>query len=474
MAFAVLGRHPREPAGQDRGPPGVGDGERPEHAHPVGQPPVGDHRSAPHREHLLGAPGPRLRLDPPPQRLPLAGAELTGEDPGEPARRGDRRDEQIGQVVMDEPAVPGVPAPPRPRRRQAELLAQHRPADGREESRQGGVLQHCRPDRVDHGHDAPPGGLDEAGDARSGAGEQVERVGAIGVDAPDDDVDRLGPLGGEQPHSAPAHGEVLAGDDRETEQGGGEHLVERRFARLGRREHDDPGELRGAGPELLQSGAHRVEEPPQAAQVRLAVHRGERPGGDPTDRHGVPGPDGRLGSVPDDTPPPEVVHAEVGCGEEEAMPGRNPVGLGEEAGMAEDEFGGEQAAGDEGALPVEVGEHQVEKGRALGQSPLEAGPLVGADDQGQRVDGEMLRPAVDLRPHDDDVVLDQPPGDLAPALEIGQRQPSQVRRAGRPGAGRRSGRRIVSHRDQSTGVPDAFRRRVAVTGPGGSLAATRS
>ncbi len=53
----------------------------------------------------------------------------------------------------------------------------------------------------------------------------------------------------------------------------------------------------------------------------------------------------------------------------------------------------DQARGDCAALPVQVGQHQVEEGRPLGDAGLEGGPLDGVEDGGDRVEGPRPAPA---------------------------------------------------------------------------------
>ena len=68
-------------------------------------------------------------------------------------------------------------------------------------------------------------------------------------------------------------------------------------------------------------------------------------------------------------------------------PGLGDPGAGpEERRVAEDQLGGHEAPGDQGALAVEVGEDQVEQRGPAGPRPLQAGPLGRVEDQGDRVE----------------------------------------------------------------------------------------
>ncbi len=107
------------------------------------------------------------------------------------------------------------------------------------------------------------------------------------------------------------------------------------------------------------------------------------------------------------------------------MTRRHAVGLWDEPRVPDDEFGWEQAAGDERALAVEVGKDQVEQLSTLGQASLEVGPVPGGHDEGHRIDDEVPVQPRQVRPDEDAVVLDEPPGDVATAHEFARRHPCQ-------------------------------------------------
>ena len=93
---------------------------------------------------------------------------------------------------------------------------------------------------------------------------------------------------------------------------------------------------------------------------------------------------------------PSASRAEVGGDDAEPplAPGRQAVGPRHETRVPHDQVGGQGAVGQQAAGPVDVGEEQVEQDRALLQAPLQGRPLVGAEDDGHRVEGPGARAAV--------------------------------------------------------------------------------
>ncbi len=414
---------PAEPAGHH--PVGLagGDGEGSQHEAAGLQAERGDHGRGAHRHRLLSAPDGGIGLDQVQQPAPLVLGQLGAEDAaaaqaasGAPPERSDHQRVQVRPDVS-----PGalVTAPVRRHGPEDRLPAEQRPPGGREEGHQRGVLQHAGADRVDHGHGAPPGRLEQTGRAEVRVRPQFEGIGERLVDPAQDDVHGLHPVHRTHPHPAAAHREVAALDQGVAEQGGQERLVEGGLRTGARGEQHDLGRLRGRRRRLLQRVADDVEEVAQPFQLGVAVQARHDPGDDPPVLHHVPGAGGGLGPVAEHQPVAVRGADQVGGGQEEPprAVGGQPVRRPDESGVAEHDVGGDHSGLDQPARPVQVAQDGVQEFGPLLQAGRQRAPLGGVEDHGERVEGPAAAgPPPARHAVGDAVVLDQPAG-LGPARE---------------------------------------------------------
>ena len=142
------------------------------------------------------------------------------------------------------------------------------------------------------------------------------------------------------------------------------------------------------------------EEAGQAFGSELAVQRRQHPREDGSVDQGVAQTGGGLDPVAEGSKLAPPVAGHVHRSEEQARTGAAHSHTGpEEAGMAEDQLGGDEPVGQQPTFPVDVGEHELEEGSPLGHGCFEAGPFGLVDDQWTRVEPPGPPPAVIVQGH---------------------------------------------------------------------------
>ena len=374
-------------AAQDDVAAGAGDGEGPQRRRLRHEGVVLDGRGRGGLDGLLPDPGGGLPGDAGGQ----VGALVEGELPAEHGPLG------VGRGSHDEPAEVGhdvrahgpVPAPVGDGGGEGEILAAQRACQAGQVGEQGRVAQHAGAEGVDHGDGAGAGGLDEPGDAPSGAAPQLQGVDVGGVHAAQEDVDRFEAAQRARPHPSVLDDEVAALDERQAEHGREVAVVERGRARRAGGEHRDAGTVgAGRGGHLLEGRAQGLEVGADATGAGLAVDAREHLGDHAAVGHDVSQPDRGVGAVGEHGPRAVGVAREVRRGVEELVGAgdADAVGGADEAGVAQDHLRRQQPGGQQAALAVEVGEDRVEQLGALAQRRLQVVPLQLVDEHRQRVE----------------------------------------------------------------------------------------
>ena len=254
---------------------------------------------------------------------------------------------------------------------------------------QARVLEHPAAERVDDGHAAEAGRLDEAGHPELGVGAQLERVAEPGVGPAQDHVDTLEPTERAHPHPAVAHRQVGALDQRVAEVGSQVGVLEGGLAPRAGAEQHDPGIVGVGRGDVLERGPQRAEEGGEPVDLGVAVQAREHPGDDDPVLQGVARARRRLGAVGQHGAAARGVAGEVDGHSEQLLAAGHAdlVALAQEAGVAEDQLGGQQPAAQQLAGAVEIGEDQVEQLGPLDHAELDAGPLVAGEQHRDRVEG---------------------------------------------------------------------------------------
>ena len=171
-------------------------------------------------------------------------------------------------------------------------------------------------------------------------------------------------------------------------------MLEGGLAPLPRGEDHDARGVVGRGGDLVQRGPQGPEERGQPLDLRRPVQPREDPGDHHPVLQGVADPRRGLGAVGEDHVAPIGVACEVGGGEAALVRAREAdlVARAQEAGMAVDHLGRQQAVGEEPALAVEVVEHAVQQERPLHQATFEDRPLLGAQHERHGIGDPRARP----------------------------------------------------------------------------------
>ncbi|OOL31303.1 hypothetical protein GQ85_14475 [Rhodococcus rhodochrous] len=351
-----------EPTGHGGESDPLGDGEQPD-ADRRGTEPAGD--SGQRRDvrvvgNLLADPPPRLRSHLGEQALAVLRVEAADHHrPG-----GDRRPQHQPLEPLRQRRHPGRGAAPVCGDwLEQQVLVEQRPAQRRQELRQGRILEDPAAEGVDDGDGAAPHHLHEPDHAEPRVRPQVERVRVGGVDAAQHDVDAGERAERAHPQPALAHHQVGGLDQREPEDARDVGLIEGGLRVRARAEDDHHRVLRAGGRGLAQREPHRLDERRQRPRVRGLVQVGHGACRHPPVGKGVPGAGRGLRVVPHHPEPAVAGTGDVDCVEEQLMrPGeREPVRGPHVAAMAEHQLRGHQSLPERAHRPVQVGEQRVEQ-----------------------------------------------------------------------------------------------------------------
>ena len=194
-------------------------------------------------------------------------------------------------------------------------------------------------------------------------------------------------------------------------------MLERGLAQRARGEHDDAGIGGVGGSRVLQAAAEDAEERRQPLHLGVAVEAREHPGGHHPVLEGVARSRGCLRAVGEHHDGAVRRPGQVDGGHEE-LPRTGHAHLvarSQERRVTEHEGRRDQAALEQLAGAVEVGEDEIEELGPLVDPPLDGGPLLGRDDHRDGVDLPPAAAPLGVAVHvvGDAVVVEEPLGLLA-------------------------------------------------------------
>ena len=331
----------------------------------------------------------RARLDAAQHLVARLALQLVAEHRVHALRRVSRLDDQFVEMLADIVERRLLAAPPGRHRGHGQRYAEQALANRRQEAHQRTGGEQSAAQRVGDGD--PPGTrrVEEAGHAERRLAAQFEGVAIIVILAAQDDVDALEPLQRLQIHRVAAHRQVLPLDQRVAKVTGEVGVLEIGFVvRPRRQQHDvrllariDRGQ-RGEAVLLV------VEEIGEVLHAQVMEHLGEDTRDDEPVFQCIAGARRRLRTV-GDGPPAAVRRAcqvyRVVVQPDTARWPRAATGP-QEAVLAIDQRRRQQPLGEQALFAIEVGEHRVHQCCALGDRGGDFGPLVGCDDQRQRVE----------------------------------------------------------------------------------------
>ncbi len=323
---------------------------------------------------LLADPLPRRGLDAIGQFAALGGRQCRADD-GLAAHR--RLDQQRRQPRQQMRAFPVEPAPVERRGVQQRLLPQQPLGQLRQEPLQPRAFQDARAQGVDHRDRAAALHLDQADHTQPRVRPQVQRVDVLGVDPAQHHVDPL--EGAQRPHPQPAVADHQVGTlhQREAQHRRQVGLVERGLGVDARAEHHHHrvlGRFRGG---VDQRQPQRLGERRRRPRPDPLVDVGDGVGDHPAVGQRVAGSRRSLRPVGVDQEAAVGRPAHITAVHEQLMATGilDAAGRPDVAGMAEQQLGRQDPAGDRPARPVQVGQDGVEQPGALHHTGFQRLPV---------------------------------------------------------------------------------------------------
>ena len=340
--------------------------------------------------HFLGHIGMRPGLDAAQNFRPLLALHLMAEYRLHVLGRIGRLDDQVVEMLFDIRQRRLLAAPPGRHRGHQQFLAEQALADGRQEAHQGAGTEQAAAQCVGDDHPAGARHVEQAGHAERRFAAQFERVAIAVVLAAQDDVHPLQAAQGFQVHRVAAHRQILPFDQRVAEVARQVGMLEIGFVVRPRRQQHDMRRLvaldRGERRQALLLVAEEIGD---MLDAQVAEHFREDARHDEAVFQRIAGARGGLRAVGD--------HPPVAVGRPGQIDGvvvqpdiarrLDAVAGPQVAVLAIDQRRRQQTLGEQGLRPVEVGQHGVEHGGALGDRHRHLGPLLRRDDQRHRVQG---------------------------------------------------------------------------------------
>ena len=325
------------------------------------------------------------------QRHALALRERLDDDGAFARRTLERLDDEPLRVAPCVVERRRLAEPPGGHRRQQQLFAEELAAQLGQIAEQRARLEHAGAERIGEQHVAAPRAVGEAGDAERGVGAQLERVAVVVVLAANDGVHALEAADRLEPDAVVAHGEVASFHQREAEVARQQRMFEVGLVVGPRREQHDARRAaltRRTRCPVAQRRAQGVEECGQVLHRQLAEHLREHARDDEPVLERVARTRRSLRAVAHH-PPPAVGRArEVGgvLQQVAATGGLEPFGRREEAAVAEDHRRRDESAFHQRLRAIEIAEHAVEQVGPLLDAGRDAFPLVGGQQERDRID----------------------------------------------------------------------------------------
>jgi hypothetical protein len=307
-------------------------------------------------------------------------------------------DDQPRQVLQYVGEVSGVAAPETFDARQAQVLAEKMPGQGRQIGGERRVFQHAAADGVDHAHLAAARGFHQAWHAEHGVRAQFQWVAPGVVDAPPEHVDR--PQAVECPplQTSTAHQQIGALDQLQAERFGQQRLLEVRLVARARRQQRERRIAARCGRRgRREIGPQGAQERLVAMRLRLPVKAGQHARGNAAVLERIAQTGGHLRAVRQHPGAPVAIAHQIGGVQRQLVRERQADVLAgaQEAAMPEYQRRRQQAPAQHLARAVEVAQQQVQQLGTLREAGLDGGPLFASNHQRRHVERPGLALAVD-------------------------------------------------------------------------------
>jgi len=287
-----------------------------------------------------------------------------------------------------------------------------------QEAHQGAGFDQPRTRHVGDHHPAGAHGLQHARHAQARGAVQLQRIDEVRVHAAPDHIGPLQTGDGAHIGLAVAHHQIIALDQQETQVAGQVRLFEIGLAERARRQQAD------ARVRPVRRGRQASAEVGEERRQPLDVHGVVEIGEGAREHHAVlqrvAGAGRGLGAVVEH--PPATVRAAPQIGGVKVH--RPSAGQGDtahgahEVVAAGDRRGGQMSLADQPRLAIEVVQHRLEQGRALGHAGGDARPFRLAEDQRQRAERPGAFGVVAVDAMGDARVADMSGGQGEPVLEL--------------------------------------------------------